>query len=266
MSTARGIETGTTRHPGRHVARVVHCQFPILPLSPYHISQMRSLLLIGGDTLSAYPDALQAEGFSVTLRHPGTDSSFEGDYAVVVIDVTTAGEDALARQFLQAARSGDAPPIIAILTPQQLSSLDPERELDDFILAGAAPEELLARVRQAVWKRHRVDTRNVLKIGDLVMDLANYTVHVAGRPVELTYKEYELLRYLATNQGRVVNRETLLSKVWGYDFYGGARTVDVHIRRLRAKIEDRHNTFIDTVRNVGYRFQAMPGIAGGYQP
>jgi two-component system alkaline phosphatase synthesis response regulator PhoP len=88
------------------------------------------------------------------------------------------------------------------------------------------------------------------------MDLANYTVHVSGRPVELTYKEYELLRYLAQNQGRVVTRETLLSRVWGYDFYGGARTVDVHIRRLRSKIEDRHNTFVETVRNVGYRFRA----------
>jgi len=96
----------------------------------------------------------------------------------------------------------------------------------------------------------------VLKCGDLVMDLANYTVHVGGRHVELTYKEYELLRFLATNRDRVFTRETLLSKVWGYDFYGGERTVDVHIRRLRAKIEDRHAPFIETVRNVGYRFRA----------
>jgi DNA-binding response OmpR family regulator len=217
---------------------------------------MRNLLLIGGDALSPYVDALQAQGFAVTLRSPGGEGAPAGDFAVVVIDLGAAAEDPLARRFLQAARAGDAPPIIAVLTADQLPGLDPERELDDFVLAGAGAEELLARVRQAVWKRHRVDTRNVLKLGDLVMDLANYTVHVAGRPVELTYKEYELLRYLATNQGRVVNRETLLSKVWGYDFYGGARTVDVHIRRLRAKIEDRHNTFIDTVRNVGYRFKA----------
>ena len=90
------------------------------------------------------------------------------------------------------------------------------------------------------------------------MDLVNYTVHVAGRHVELTYKEYELLRFLATNRDRVFTRETLLNKVWGYDFYGGARTVDVHIRRLRSKIEDRHNVFIETVRNVGYRFR-VPG-------
>ncbi len=217
---------------------------------------MRNLLLIGGEALAGYVDALQAEGFSVNLRAPGTDSTPESEYAVVIIEVGATAEDRLARRVLQAAQSGDAPPVIAVLTPDQLLGLDPERELDDFVLAGASAEELLARVRQAVWKRHRVDTRNVLKCGDLVMDLANYTVHVAGHPVELTFKEYELLRYLATNQGRVVNRETLLSKVWGYDFYGGARTVDVHIRRLRSKIEDRHNTFIDTVRNVGYRFRA----------
>jgi len=217
---------------------------------------MRNLLLIGGDGLSSYVEPLEAEGFAVTLHPPGADPAPGGDHALVIIDIGDAAEDPLAKRFLQAAQSGDAPPVIAVVTRDQLSGLDPARELDDFVLAGAAPEEILARVRQAVWKRHRVDTRNVLKCGDLVMDFANYTVHVAGRPVELTYKEYELLRYLATNQGRVVNRETLLSKVWGYDFYGGARTVDVHIRRLRAKIEDRHNTFIDTVRNVGYRFKA----------
>lgn len=217
---------------------------------------MRNLLLIGGDGISSYVEPLQAEGFAVTLHPPGADPAPTGDHAVIIIDIGDAAEDPLAKHFLQAAQSGDAPPVIAVVARDQLASLDPARELDDFVLSGATPEEILARVRQAVWKRHRVDTRNVLKCGDLVMDLANYTVHVAGRPVELTYKEYELLRYLATNQGRVVNRETLLSKVWGYDFYGGARTVDVHIRRLRAKIEDRHNTFIDTVRNVGYRFKA----------
>ena len=219
---------------------------------------MRNLLLIGGDGLSSYVDALQSEGFVVTLHPPGADPAPTGDHAVIIIDIASAAEDALAKHFLQAAQSGDAPPVIAVIAQNQLSGLDPARELDDFVLSGAAPEEILARVRQAVWKRHRVDTRNILKCGDLVMDLANYTVHVAGHPVELTYKEYELLRFLATNQGRVVNRETLLSRVWGYDFYGGARTVDVHIRRLRSKIEDRHNTFIDTVRNVGYRFRAMP--------
>jgi len=219
---------------------------------------MRKVLFIGGDALARYAEALQGDGFVVTRHVPGAETAVEVDAAVVVIEVGAAAEDALAKRVMEAAQRGDAPPVIAVVGAEEVASLDPARGFDDFLVTGAPAEEVSARVRQAVWKRHRVDTRNVLRCGDLVMDLANYTVHVAGRPVELTYKEYELLRFLATNQGRVVTRETLLSKVWGYDFYGGARTVDVHIRRLRSKIEDKHNSFIDTVRNVGYRFRALP--------
>ena len=217
---------------------------------------MRNVLLLGGESLNSYAKALAEEGFGVSVRLPGEDGDAPAELDAVVLEVAAVAEDALAKRFLELAQAGDAPPVIGVFAADRLSSYDPALELDDFVLSSAPPEELCARVRQAVWKRHRVDTKNVLRCGDLVMDLANYTVHVAGRDVELTYKEYELLRYLAQNQGRVVNRETLLNKVWGYDFYGGARTVDVHIRRLRAKIEDRHNTFVETVRNVGYRFRA----------
>jgi DNA-binding response OmpR family regulator len=217
---------------------------------------MRNVLLIGGEGLNAYARALAEEGFAVSVRQPGDDGDTPGEQDAVVLELHSAAEDAVAKRLLDAVQAGDAPPLIGVFPREGIGAYDPALELDDFLLAGAPAEEVLARVRQAVWKRHRVDTKNVLKCGDLVMDLANYTVHVAGRPVELTYKEYELLRYLAQNHGRVVTRETLLSKVWGYDFYGGARTVDVHIRRLRSKIEDRHNTFVDTVRNVGYRFRA----------
>jgi len=216
---------------------------------------MRNVLLIGGEGLNPHVRALSEEGFSVSVRAPGDDGVGDGNWEAVVLEMAAVAEDAAAKRLVEAAQAGDAPPLIGVYAHDRLSAFDPALELDDFVLAGAPLEELCARVRQAVWKRHRVDTKNVLKCGDLVMDLANYTVHVAGRPVELTYKEYELLRYLATNQGRVVTRDTLLNKVWGYDFYGGARTVDVHIRRLRSKIEDRHNTFVETVRNVGYRFR-----------
>ena len=218
--------------------------------------EMRNIIIIGTDhTIQAYAGALERDGFAVSAKGAASDS-LSAPADVVIVDVSLAGEDPVAKSYLEAAAGGQAPPVIAIISPEQLSSFDPARDIEDFVLAGAPAEEVAARARQAVWKRHRVDTKNVLKCGDLLMDLANYTVHVGGRPVELTYKEYELLRYLATNQGRVVSRETLLSRVWGYDFYGGARTVDVHIRRLRSKIEDRHNVFIETVRNVGYRFRA----------
>ncbi len=217
---------------------------------------MRNVLAIGDEALMPYARALEDDGFHVVARTPGGEAAADAQFDVVVIELAAAGEDAAAKNFLDAALTGDGPPVIAVIGRGDLAAFDPAKDLDDFVLAGAPPEELCARVRQAIWKRHRVDTKNILKCGDLVMDLANYTVHVAGKPVELTYKEYELLRYLATNRDRVISRETLLSKVWGYDFYGGERTVDVHIRRLRSKIEDRHNTFIETVRNVGYRFKA----------
>ena len=107
-----------------------------------------------------------------------------------------------------------------------------------------------------------MDADNLVSCGNLVIDLSNYTVHLSSEPIDLTYKEFELLRFLATNPDRVFGREQLLNKVWGYDFYGGARTVDVHVRRLRAKIESKHDTFIETVRNVGYRFRAKARRAG----
>jgi DNA-binding response OmpR family regulator len=99
-----------------------------------------------------------------------------------------------------------------------------------------------------------VQTEETIQCGDLVIDLANCEVRVGGKVVELTFKEYELLKFLAKDRGRVFTREALLHKVWGYDYFGGDRTVDVHVRRLRSKIEDSGQTFIETVRNIGYRF------------
>ena len=144
---------------------------------------------------------------------------------------------------------------VAVLRSDQLASLEPSMPFDDIIVHPALPEEIVARVRRAVWRKSGVESDNTLRAGELLIDLANYKVFIAGRPIDLTYKEYELLRFLATNRDKVFTREALLNRVWGYDFYGGARTVDVHIRRLRSKIEDgQHHTFIETVRNVGYRF------------
>ncbi len=218
---------------------------------------MHKLLILSSEPLYPFVRRLEQDGFDVVLQPPGATATASGNPDLILINLAAAGEDAAVKQLLQGTPKEDGPAIIALLTPDQLPSLDSTLGLDDFLLASADPAELSARVRQALWKRSGLDTANTIRCGDLVMDLANYTVQIAGRPVELTYKEYELLRFLATNRDRVFNRETLLNKVWGYDFYGGARTVDVHIRRLRAKIEDRHHTFIETVRNVGYRFRVL---------
>ena len=112
------------------------------------------------------------------------------------------------------------------------------------------------RVQHLIQRFTPADATSVLTVGDLVIDLARYEVTQSGRRMELTFKEYELLKFLATNPGKVFTREVLLNQVWGYDYFGGTRTVDVHVRRLRSKIEEGTNTYIETVRNVGYRYQA----------
>ncbi len=146
-------------------------------------------------------------------------------------------------------------PIVAVLGSESLSAYEAGPHVDDFVVWPATSEELTARLRVASARRRVSEPEHILRFGDLVIDLANYRVTIAGRNVELTFKEYELLRFLASNRDRVFSRETLLNRVWGYDYYGGSRTVDVHIRRLRAKIEDGSHTFIETIRNVGYRFR-----------
>jgi len=212
--------------------------------------------MIGRERLLPFRHGLEEDGYEVILRAPG-DNGAGDEYPPDVI-VLELAEDAEVKLILESRQGGDSPPVIALMDPDRLPTFDPGLGLDDFLMTTASPQELSLRVRQALWRRTGVDAKNTVRSGDLEIDLASYTVHLGGRPVELTYKEYELLRFMATNAGRVFTREALLNGVWGYDFYGGARTVDVHIRRLRSKIEDRRHTFIETVRNVGYRFRAAP--------
>lgn len=161
------------------------------------------------------------------------------------------------RDLLGVAKENGALPTMALVTEQDLNSYDAALGFDDFIVQPYRALELVARIRQLLWRsgRSTAEAPEVIRYGDLTIDMAKYEVYVAGRPVELTFKEYELLRFLAANPEKVFTREMLLNRVWGYDYYGGARTVDVHIRRLRSKIEDRDHVYIETVRNVGYRFR-----------
>jgi DNA-binding response OmpR family regulator len=144
-------------------------------------------------------------------------------------------------------------PIMAILTIETLNQPDYYLGVDDFVVHPYDIRELAARARLLTQKYS--NKAEILHCGDLVIDLANCEVRVTGKIVELTFKEYELLKFLANDSGRVYTREALLNKVWGYDYFGGDRTVDVHVRRLRSKIEISGQTFIETVRNIGYRFK-----------
>jgi DNA-binding response OmpR family regulator len=146
-------------------------------------------------------------------------------------------------------------PVIALLSREALGSLDSAASIDDFVIEPWDATEVAARAKQTLQRVNKTDDKELIRSGDLVIDLGRCEVSIKGRLVVLTFKEYELLRFLTTSKGRVFTREALLNKVWGYDYYGGDRTVDVHIRRLRSKLEDSTHTFIETVRNIGYRFR-----------
>jgi two-component system, OmpR family, alkaline phosphatase synthesis response regulator PhoP len=173
--------------------------------------------------------------------------------AVVVGDEDPEGAFAMCRALRK--RDGALAPILLLITGAQLAELELREDLfDDFCLSPFHPKELEARVRHLLWRTGRGTHPEIVEYGDLVLNLETYQAALATRPLDLTFMEYELLKFFATHPGKVFTREQLLSRVWGYEYYGGARTVDVHVRRLRAKLGEEHAGLIHTVRSVGYRF------------
>jgi two-component system alkaline phosphatase synthesis response regulator PhoP len=146
-------------------------------------------------------------------------------------------------------------PIIALISRGMLDDLDSDLGMDDFVVKPWDLSEVIARIKRVLRRTNNINNGETIKCSDLVIDEVKCQVSLSGRLIMLTFREYQLLKFLAGNQGKVFTRETLLNKVWGWDYYGGDRTVDVHVRRLRSKIEDRNHSFIETVRNMGYRFK-----------
>jgi DNA-binding response OmpR family regulator len=173
--------------------------------------------------------------------------------AIVVAD----GDPEAAWAFCRAVRKRDVPvaPLLLLISGAQLADLELRDDLfDDFCLNPFHPRELEARLRHQFWRVGSGARPDLVEYGPLSLNLETYQASIAGRPLDLTYMEYELLKFLAQHPGKVFTREMLLSRVWGYEYYGGARTVDVHVRRLRAKLGEEHAALISTVRSVGYRF------------
>jgi len=169
----------------------------------------------------------------------------------VVVD---AGEHpAQAWSVLQALRARDARmPAVVIVERDQLERFPWHEVADEFVYPGAPAAEVAMRLAM-LRRRTGTGDGSVIRLGPLFLDTETYRVTASGRSLDLTYKEFELLRFLASRPGRVFTRPALLREVWGYDFYGGTRTVDVHVRRLRAKLGPEHEHLIQTVRSVGYR-------------
>ena len=160
--------------------------------------------------------------------------------------------------------TGVSTPIIIVTTEGGLSAINADWGITDVILDTAGPAEVDARIRivigkDAITQLAKNPSLKEIRSGEVVIDEDSYTAKIKGRTLDLTFKEFELLKYLAQHPGRVFSRSQLLQEIWGYDYFGGTRTVDVHIRRLRSKLGPEFESIIDTVRNVGYRFTVQNG-------
>lgn len=227
-------------------------------LTPRPADDTSAGLVLPGITLLPHRVSVTGMDVGALVTRPEPD--------LVLVDATT--DLVQARGVLRSLAAMDlGAPVIAVVGDGALAVVDDQWPMDDVVLHSAGPAELAARVRLALARGARAagpgsppsrngdgDEPEAIRIADVVVDEAGWTVRAGGRALDLTFKEFELLRYLVQHPGRVVTRDILLQQVWGGDYYGGTRTVDVHIRRLRAKLGPERESLIGTIRGVGYRF------------
>ncbi|MGI9017610.1 MAG: winged helix-turn-helix transcriptional regulator [Euzebya sp.] len=215
---------------------------------------MHLLVLLGSsDGLHALLPALEFLDHKVTaaaLVPESLDSA--GDAQIVILDATT-NLSAASQTCRAAATTEIMRPILVVVDEGGLAAVKTTWGFDDLVLPRAGPAELETRIRLLAERFEAAGSGSVSHVGDLAIDENTYVVRLRGEPLDLTFREFELLKYLAANPGRVFTRSQLLSEVWGYDYYGGTRTVDVHVRRLRAKLGSEYHAMIGTVRGVGYK-------------
>ncbi|HLS39442.1 MAG TPA: response regulator transcription factor [Ornithinicoccus sp.] len=218
-----------------------------------------ALLTAGGSAgaVGRVLPALDLLGHRVSVLGLDTSALLSGVPDVVLVDATTQLVQARATTRTVATMKLDLP-LLAVFTEGGVTVLDDQWPVDDFLLTTTGPAETEARLRRAMNRASApagaAQSRGPIAVADVVVDEDSWTVRAGGKPLDLTYKEFELLKYLVQHRGRVVTREQLLQEVWGMDYYGGTRTVDVHVRRLRAKLGPERESLISTIRNVGYRF------------
>jgi len=217
---------------------------------------MRRALIVSDDvhTLAWIRQALSALDLSMSESGaadlPGRLAEAEAD--IVVLDGGRT-PDVLAQAVENGASGGEGVALLLVIEPAALGSLRlPARLRADFLVRGASSDELAARARALVWPGEEADSQELIRIGALTVNLATYQAHIDNEPVDFAYMEYALFTFLVTHPNRAYSREVLLRRVWGSDYYGGSRTVDVHVRRIRSKIGGELADRLETVRNVGY--------------
>ena len=218
------------------------------------------LLISDSDDLKALQSALKDSAHFVSrqtgIKEVNADLAAKAKPELLVLSVSSIGSLLPACERIKKEKPLADLPLFAVLDVKDLSSpsFQVPAGVYDVFSRPLRVEECVARLVLAYKKFHRITDKNVITSGDLEIDVGRYEVRVAGEKVDLTYTEYQLLKFLASHPGQVFDRDALLNKVWGYEYFGGARTVDVHVRRLRSKIEIKKRAFIETVRNIGYKF------------
>lgn len=222
---------------------------------------MQSILIVTSDMehMRGLGSSLSRMGFTCTICNSVDDvlkQDSHQSFSAVLIDISTLSPGGYSPwKWFRKLKLKRLLPVLALVSTRNLQLVLQEQGFDDFIIQPWNMEELSARIHRVIARANKPAEDTIIKIGDLTIDPVRCEVGVANHILTLTFKEYELLKLLASNKGKVFTRETLLNEIWGYDYYGGDRTVDVHIRRLRSKIEDTQHSFIETVRNIGYRFK-----------
>jgi len=216
------------------------------------------IININTNSLAELQTELVRNGFTCTMTDycetVAEDISQQSPY-VVLAEVNRRQPGRLTQEYINEIKLRNSLPVIALLTGEIPEELGVDWKIDDFVVSPFNIRELSLRINRVIKKEVISDNSETIIYNGLVIDLAKCEVSVDGIKADLTFKEYEVLRFLAGNSGRVLTRDVLLDKIWGMDYFGGDRTVDVHIRRLRSKIEKPGKIFIETVRNIGYRFR-----------
>jgi DNA-binding response OmpR family regulator len=222
---------------------------------------MYSILIVGNqmDRLKEVASGMSRLGFNCTACIYVEDVitwDNRQTFNVVLLDISSTSPNGdTAWSWFRKVKLRRLLPIIALVSTTTLHLAIQEDAIEDFIVQPWNFDELAARIGKVIRRRNKPREDTTITVGDLKIDTIRCEVEISGRILALTFKEYELLKLLASNRGRVFTREELLNTLWGYDYFGGDRTVDVHIRRLRSKIEDPDHTFIETVRNIGYKLK-----------
>lgn len=216
---------------------------------------MRILVLSHETDVASVVPALGLLPHTVVVRPKDLRMLADDDECDVIL-VDARSELAEARSFCRSLAATGEQPVIPVLTEGGLVALSPDWKVADVLLTTTGPAEVDARLRMVMARLQEAEEGaddGIITLGDLVIDENTYVARLKGRSLDLAYKEFELLKFLCQHAGRVFSRAQLLQEVWGYDFFGGTRTVDVHVRRLRAKLGPEYESLITTVRNVGYK-------------